>query len=198
MKRLIKHPLSIYTILFFIIILIVFVPFLIGGGSLIWNADGITQHFPALIQWHHDLRNLFLNHKLPSAWDWNISLGQDYLQTFSYYVMGDIFTYPLILVKSTHLIEYYNLMILIRLWLAGAALIFVAPRLTKHTFSNWVLSAGGIIYTFSGFTAFIAFEHPFFINPLIIFPLLCWSLSPFYSDWSLEIINHHGRLDPLE
>ncbi|AEJ23244.1 glycosyltransferase [Weissella koreensis KACC 15510] len=179
MKRLIKHPLSIYTILFFIIILIVFVPFLIGGGSLIWNADGITQHFPALIQWHHDLRNLFFNHKLPSAWDWNISLGQDYLQTFSYYVMGDIFTYPLILVKSTHLIEYYNLMILIRLWLAGAALIFVAPRLTKHTFSNWVLSAGGIIYTFSGFTAFIAFEHPFFINPLIIFPLLCWSLIRF-------------------
>lgn len=179
MKRFIKPALSIYTILFLIITLLVFVPFLVSGGSLVWNADGITQHFPALIQWHHDLQNLFFHHNFPAAWNWQIGLGQDYLQTFSYYVMGDIFTYPLIFVKTSHLIAYYNLMILVRLWLAGATFIFVAPRIAGHSFPNWVLSAGGLIYTFSGYTAFIAFEHPFFINPLIIFPLLVWSLIRF-------------------
>lgn len=179
MKRLFKHALSIYTMLFLIIAIIVFGPFLLTGNSLIWNADGITQHLPALIQWHHDLQNFFFDHQMPAAWDWNISLGQDYLQTFSYYVMGDIFTYPLIFIKATQIVSYYNIMIIIRLWLAGAALIYVAPRLTDHRFPNWILGAGGLIYTFSGFTAFIAFEHPFFINPLIIFPLLCWSLIRF-------------------
>jgi uncharacterized membrane protein YfhO len=175
-KNIRHNPLFIYSLFFSILIVLIFAPYALMGSSLIWNADGITQHYPALMQWHHDLHNLIFRHELPAMWNWHIGLGQDYLQTFSYYVMGDIFTYPIAFIKTAHVLDYYNVMLIVRLWLAGLSFVFVAPRLLKTNISAWILSLGAISYVMTGYTSFAAFEHPFFINPLIIFPLLIWSL----------------------
>ena len=59
---------------------------------------------PALVQWQGDLKNLLFNHEWPNAWQWQVGLGADYLQTFAYYTMGDIFTYGVALVSKAHVL----------------------------------------------------------------------------------------------
>lgn len=159
-----------FTIIFLLIVLIIFAPTFITGNTLIWNADGITQHYPALLMWREQLRTIIFHHHWTATWSWHLGLGADTVQTFSYYNMGDIFTYPVALISKTAVPFFYSVMVIVRLWLAGLAFIWATKRLRPT--SNFAQTIGAICYTFSGYTAFATFEHPFFINPLIIFPLL--------------------------
>ncbi|BDR57723.1 hypothetical protein XA3_01640 [Xylocopilactobacillus apicola] len=135
-----------------------------------WSGDGIAQHYPALVQVHQDFQNLLFHGKPLAMWQWKVGLGQDYLQTFSYYVLGDPFFYPSILVPEAWLPDYYSIMVIVRLYLAGLAFVFAAKRLIKVR--NVPIALGAIVYIFSGYSAYSVFSHPFFVNPLIIFPLL--------------------------
>lgn len=172
--KLIKRPYLFYSLLFAIISLVVFGPNLIGGGTLIWNGDGISQHYPALVQVHKDFQQLLFHGKSIPLWQWNVGLGQDYFQTFSYYVLGDPFFYPSILFPESFLTDYYSIMVIVRLYLAGISFIYTAKRLvSSQSFSR---SLGALVYVFSGYTAYSTFSHPFFLNPLIIFPLLILSI----------------------
>lgn len=160
-----------YTALFIIIAIITFAVVPISKSTLIWNSDGIAQHYPALVYWHDMLRNLVFHHHMWNQWTWNFGLGSDTTQILSYYVMGDIFTYPVMFFSKAHIAGYYSVMVIVRLFLSGVSFIFVARKLLK-TDHNWTVLAGSIVYLFSGYSAYVTFAHPFFINPLIIFPLL--------------------------
>lgn len=164
-----------YTFLFFILAICLFAPYYFTNTSLIWQSDGIAQHYPALVQWQSDLKNIIFNHKFPINWSWQLGLGNDYYQTFSYYTLGDIFTYGTAFISEKHLLTYYNVMIIIRLYLAGLACLMFIQHWFKSS-PTWQYQVAALTYVFSGYTAFSAFEHPFFINPLIIFPLLIWSM----------------------
>ncbi|BDR57722.1 hypothetical protein XA3_01630 [Xylocopilactobacillus apicola] len=142
---------------------------------MIWSGDGIAQHYPALVRFHHDLQELIFCGKSISLWQWNIGLGQDYLQTFSYYVLGDVLLYPAVLFPASFLPDYYSIMVIVRLYLAGLAFIFAVRRLVKAR--DFTLGLGGIVYVFSGYTAYSSFAHPFFLNPLILFPILIVQLQ---------------------
>lgn len=169
-KKNLGNPYLQFTFYFLLICLFVFLPYFFTGSSLIWNADGITQHFPALLSWRETLRTLIFNHHLISQWNWHIGLGADYLQTFSYYTIGDIFTYPVAFIPVKAVPIFYSLMIPVRLYLAGISFIWASKYFNK--FSAQAQSLAAISYTFFGYTAFAAFEHPFFLTPLIILPLL--------------------------
>lgn len=160
-----------YMIVFAVIAFFIFAVVPATKSTLIWNSDGITQHYPALVYWHDMLRKLLFHHQLWTQWDWNIGLGQDTIQTFSYYVMGDIFTYPSVFFHTSQLATYYSVMVIVRLFLIGISFVFVARRLT-HFHHNWTILTASIVYVFSGYSAYVTFAHPFFLNPLIIFPLL--------------------------
>lgn len=127
-----NRPVIIYTILFGILSMFIFAPYYFTDTSLIWQSDGIAQHFPALVHWQEDLKNIVHNHTLPTNWQWQIGLGADYYQTFSYYTLGDIFSYGAVLVSKAHLIAYYNWMVIVRLYLAGIAFLLTA----QHWFKN--------------------------------------------------------------
>lgn len=164
-----------YTILFFILAIFIFAPYYFTNTSLIWQSDGIAQHYPALIKWQSDLKNIIFHHTLPSDWSWKLGLGADYYQTFSYYTLGDIFTYGVAFISKTHLIMYYNIMIFVRLYFAGLSFLTFIRHWFKEA-PNWQYQLASLTYIFTGYTAFATFEHPFFINPLIIFPLLILSM----------------------
>lgn len=165
-----------YTLWFLIIGILVFAVVPLSKSTLIWNSDGIAQHYPALLYWRKLLRGLIFHHHLFSQWDWNIGLGSDTFQVFSYYVMGDIFTYPAIFFSQAHMAAYYSIMTVLRLFLAGIMFIFVAKRLLPHAKTTSILTAS-FVYVFSGYTAYVTFAHPFFLNPLIILPLLIYSIN---------------------
>lgn len=160
-----------YLLLFIMIGGAIFLPYWVTDTTLIWSHDGLKQHLPALITWHDTLRNLVLHHQWPNLWQAHQGFGQDYFQTYAYYVMGDIFTYPSLFFKESALGTYYSVSVLLRLFMAGFSFIFVVRRL-PITISHHGTVLGALIYTFSGYANFAAFRHPFFLNPLIIFPLL--------------------------
>ncbi|MDI4585233.1 YfhO family protein [Oenococcus sp. UCMA 14587] len=164
-----------YTIFFAFLIIAIFAGTFLTRSSLIWNADGISQHYPALAYWRKILRAwIFYHHSLPS-WSWHIGLGQGTVQTFSYYNLGDIFTYPSIFVSLTHLGIYYSIMILVRLYCVGLSFIWAAKRFIPTAGKNSLI-IGSMTYIFTGYSAYAMFTHPFFLNPLIILPLLAYGL----------------------
>lgn len=167
-----------YMALFFITAIVIFLPYALTGTSLVWQSDGITQHLPALMQWQSDLQHLFSTGSWPTQWTWQVGLGTDYYQTFSYYTLGDIFSYGVGFVSAQHVLAYYEWMLLLRLFLAGVSAL-VAIKYFTHNTNPWINASAALMYVFTGYTAFSAFEHPFFINPLIILPLLIVSFDYF-------------------
>lgn len=165
-----------YSVWFGLVALIIFVPYVLSGTSLVWQSDGITQHMTALAQWQQDLKHLFGTGEWPAQWSWQIGLGADYYQTFSYYTLGDIFSYGVGLFGAKHLLAYYEIMLLVRLFLAGASVLWAIKYFTKSD-NTRINTIASLAYVFTGYTAFSAFEHPFFINPLIILPLLVVSFD---------------------
>lgn len=91
---------------------------------MIWNGDGLGQHYIALTYYGKYLRGivgeLFSNGNftLP-LWDFSIGYGGDILTTFNYYVIGDPLNLLSILVPASKTEYLYSFLVLLRLYLAG-------------------------------------------------------------------------------
>lgn len=170
LDRIKKSPITIYTIIFIIIFSLYYIVFVQDGKTLIWSGDGINQHFSILYDFNEMIRNFI---KDPSAgfpeWSWNIAYGSDVIGAYSYYVIGDLFSYLSLLFPLNKLEFAYNLLIVLRLYCTGLAFIYYSKRMR---FSNYGSILGSIAYAFSGFILMSAIRHPYFINPLIILPIV--------------------------
>lgn len=164
-----KSPIFIYTIIFFIVFSLFYLMFIKANKSLIWDADGIRQHYSILYNFNETIRSFIKN---PGAgfpeWSWSIGYGNDLIATYSYYVLGDLFDYISLLFPLNKLELVFNLLIVIRLYCVGIAFILYAK---KMKFSKYASILGSVSYAFSGFIFMSAIKHPYFINPLIILPL---------------------------
>ena len=166
-----KSNLPTYLIMFLIVVGTILLPYWFTDTSLIWQADGLSQHLPALIHWQKDLHHLLATGDWPSQWNFQIGLGSDYYQTFAYYTLGDIFSYGAAFISSKHVVSYYSIMIVVRLFCAGLAFLVAVRHFTKY-WQPVINTIASLVYLFSGYLALSMFSHPYFINPLIIFPLL--------------------------
>lgn len=163
-----------YTILFCMFAGIICAYFAIQGKSFIWGpqSDGMRQHYISLVYYGEFLRSLprqiFVEHTFP-MWDFQMGYGADILTTLHYYTIGDPLNLLSALVPPRYTEYLYDFLILLRMYLAGAA--FSAYCLYRgRTHAATLL--GALIYTFSGWILFCGFRHPLFINPCIYFPLL--------------------------
>lgn len=165
-----KSSVIIYTMIFIIIFSLYYVVFLQEDKTLIWSGDGINQHFSILYDFNEIIRNFIKNPSSGiSEWSWNIAYGSDIIGAYSYYIIGDPFSYLSLLFPINKLEFAYNLLIALRLYCAGLVFICYSKRMK---FSNYGGILGGISYAFSGFVIMSAIRHPYFINPLIILPLV--------------------------
>lgn len=165
---------SIYTVSFLIMAFLVFFWFLVLGKSMVWNDDGWKQHIKALTYYAKYLRQifrtLFQEHRLViPQWDFHISEGADILQTLHYYVIGDPIAALSALVPSDKIHIFYGVSMVFRIYLAGIAFSELAFG-TGRTNIYGIL-AGALSYDFSSWTM-RAIEHPYFLNPMIYFPLV--------------------------
>lgn len=169
-KSIKNYPIIIYTIIFLFVFSLYYGLFLIEGKTLIWKSDGINQHFSILYDFNEIIRNFIKN---PSngimEWSWNIGYGSDIIGAYSYYVIGDPFSYLSLLFPLDKLEIVYDFLITLRLYFAGLAFTLYCRRMR---FSNYGTILGSISYSFSGFIIMSAIRHPYFINPLIILPLV--------------------------
>ena len=177
----------VYTVSFLVIALFVFFWFPVLGKSMIWNDDGWKQHIKALIYYAKYLRQIFRSllqeHRLViPQWDFYISEGADILQTLHYYVIGDPIAALSVFIPSDKIHIFYGISMIFRIYLAGIAFSELAFG-TGRTNTFGIL-AGALTYDFCSWTM-RAIDHPYFLNPIIYFPLFILGIE--------KIINHTKR-----
>lgn len=179
-----KYCYGIYTLMFLLMCITAFLPFFIEGKSFVWGAgveDGLSQHFSALAYYGEALREFFCNllagHPKLVMWDMSLGYGADILSTLNYYAIGDPLNllYGFVSPKNTE--TMYDFMILLRMYLAGITFIMYARKMKKRSYGTVI---GALVYVFSGFCFRLGLRHPFFINPMIYFPLLCLGIEKIY------------------
>lgn len=179
-----KYCYGIYTLMFLLMCIAAFLPFFIEGKSFVWGAgveDGLSQHFSALAYYGEALREFFRNllagHPKLVMWDMSLGYGADILSTLNYYAIGDPLNllYGFVSPKNTE--TMYDFMILLRMYLAGITFIMYARKMKKRSYGTVI---GALVYVFSGFCFRLGLRHPFFINPMIYFPLLCLGIEKIY------------------
>lgn len=158
----------IYTVTFFFLLPVVFLSFLLEGKSFVWYMDGLNQHLAMLMYYGELLRDFLAGHGFPMV-DYKIGLGYDTISTLSYYVLGDPFALLSIFMTKENSVIMYNLLILLRFYLAGVSFIMMMKYWKKDGMGAVL---GALIYIFSGFTLFSCLRHPYFMNPLIYLPLM--------------------------
>lgn len=187
MRRLGKVPVWLaYTVVFIILTCIIYSPLYLDGRSLIWTVDGISQHLPILTAFQRMLKGIGTQSLF--GWSWNLGLGADQMTTFAYYVVGDPFNYLVVLFPTTKIEFAYQFLILLRLYATGLAFLTFAKM---WRFSRLSLLIGALTYTFTAFALRIGMHHPFFLLPLIFFPLLCWGIERVFRGkpwWPLAIV----------
>ncbi|GAX00624.1 YfhO family protein [Secundilactobacillus silagei] len=161
-----------YTLTFLIIVTATFGALHATGHSIIWNLDGIAQHYPILTEFYRILHGTA--HQSLFGWSWNLGLGADQMTTFAYYLVGDPFSYLIALFPANQLELGYTLLTIFRLYVVGLSFIALANH---FHFKNAGSVIGALIYTFNGFTFYVSYHHPFFLLPMIFFPLLCLTID---------------------
>lgn len=179
-----KYCYGVYTLMFLLMCIVAFLPFFTEGKSFVWGAgveDGLSQHFSALAYYGEALREFFRNllagHPKLVMWDMSLGYGADILSTLNYYAIGDPLKllYGFVSPKNTE--TMYNFMIVLRMYLAGITFIMYARKMKKRSYGTVI---GALVYVFSGFCFRLGLRHPFFINPMIYFPLLCLGIEKIY------------------
>lgn len=179
-----KYCYGVYTLMFLLMCIVAFLPFFTEGKSFVWGAgveDGLSQHFSALAYYGEALREFFRNllagHPKLVMWDMSLGYGADILSTLNYYAIGDPLNllYGFVSPKNTE--TMYNFMIVLRMYLAGITFIMYARKMKKRSYGTVI---GALVYVFSGFCFRLGLRHPFFINPMIYFLLLCLGIEKIY------------------
>lgn len=173
MTRVNKRTFLSYTLLFLLIAAIIYTPFLLEGKSFIHQGDGYHQHYPFFRQYLNMIRAFFETGNW-QQWDWSIGLGQDTLLTYGYYVVGDPFVYLGLLFPEGAEELAFHVVMFVRIWTVGASFLLYARQMK---FGHWSSLAATITYTFSHFVIYNVVRHPFFIHPLIFFPLLALGIE---------------------
>lgn len=165
-----------YTLVFAVVFAIAYSFFFFSGKLMVWYDDGRSQHLSSLMYlgvWLREtLGGLFKNHSLNIAtYSFGFGYGGDIIRTLSYYVFGDPLDLLSVFVPSSKTYILYHFLIVLRLYLAGMAFCWLCRVFSKNKSYSATL-AGSVIYVFSGFALFSATRHPYFVNPMIYFPIM--------------------------
>lgn len=164
----------IYTILFFAVSGMVFFWFYYNNKSMVVLGDGMKQHYNSLAYYGKYLREivttLFTTGKLEiPMWDSHIGMGSDIITTLHYYVIGDPLTLLSVFVPASRADILYEALIILRLFLAGVGFSVYCRIMKKSRFAT---ICGSFVYIFCAFSLYSAVRHPFFVTPMIYFPLI--------------------------
>ena len=175
-----KQYYMLYTLCFILSSLFIFIWSLCGRYTLIWHADGWSQHYKALIYYAQYLRSIIIdiirNHELSIPnWDFAFGEGGDVLQILHYYVVGEPFTLFSVFVPTRFMYMYYDAMIIVRLYLAG--MVFSGFCFYMGNRNRYAVMAGALTYVFCYWAIYNASMHPYFLTPLIYLPLLLWGIE---------------------
>lgn len=170
-----------YTIFFALMLAVVYHYFILTNKVAIWIDDGRTQNYTTLVYlgvWIRDMvKNFIHNHSLNIAtYSFSLGYGGDIVQLLHYYVLGDPFNIFTIFVPSSKTIHLYHFLIILRLYFAGFAFSKMCFCFNKNANKIAVL-AGALAYVFCAYAMISGPRHPYFINPMIYFPMIIMGIE---------------------
>ncbi len=160
--------LSAYTIIFGILIGFMIFIFSNLGKNFIMEGDGVKIHISNLAYFRELLIKFIRTGKL-STFTWYIGNGFDVFSNFAYFIFGDFFSYIAILGRTKDIEIMYNIITIIRIYFVGVSFLCY----TRYRKMNNIPSLiGALMYTFSCYMLYAAIRHTYFVNAVILFPLL--------------------------
>lgn len=99
----------------------------------------------------------------------SIGLGGDIVTTLNYYVLGDPLNLLAVFVPVQFTEFLYTVLVIVRLYLSGITFYLYCRY---HGYESDRILPGALIYVFSFYSIAVSIMHPFFLNPLIYFPLV--------------------------
>lgn len=165
----------VYTACFIAVFCIVFSWFLFTGRTFVWQHDGFSQQYKALVYYGRYLRTivraLFIEHRFViPTWDFTIGEGSDIFMALHYNVYGDPLNLLSVIVPTRYTHYLYNFLIFLRMYLAGISFSLLCFETGKK--SRFGILTGAMVYVFCYWALFNAERHPYFLTPMIYFPLL--------------------------
>lgn len=171
-RRLNRRYVRNYTVIFLILALAVYFPFLISGKSLIWTTDGKAQYYPYLYYMGNAVRDfiqgLFHGDWIPKMYDFAIGMGDDVNAVIRFHPLDFLST----VVPGRYTEYLYQFLVLFRIYLAGLAFSAFCFYWNKK---EQAILVGSMIYMTGGYVLTLCTEHPTFGSALIILPLLLLS-----------------------
>lgn len=164
-----KKTFGYYSVIFIMVCCAIYISYFLAGGSFIWKVDGFTQHFLVFNEYMTLLQDV-IRGKGFAQWDWSIGAGADTIISYGYYIIGDPFVYLGVLFPESMREFSFHFLIFVRVWFVGASYLFFAR---KFNVSHRAGLMGALMYGFSFFAIYNMTRHPFFILPMIWYPLLC-------------------------
>ena len=163
---------GIYTSLFVLISSALFLWFRKYDTSFVQNWDAFDQYFPILTYLRKFYREIFANIREGNfsitMFDMNFGYGFDVIQGLFYYGIADPLNFGIALVPENGIMEYYEFLVFLRLYLAGLFYILMCFNFGKVRIMTAITS---FIYIFGGFAIYAGVVHPFFINAMMYLPL---------------------------
>lgn len=175
-----------YSLLFLMLAgLIVFFYYSRGKNLIDYSGDGFRQHFRALAYYAEHvrqiLRNIFIEHTfIIPQWDFSIAEGNDIIQTFHYYGLGDIFAFFSFLVPGKYMNFYYDFAIFARMYASGIAFSCLCFYLKRK--NRMAVLTGSILYAFNSFSVSALSSHVFFISAAVFLPLIILGVEKVFHD----------------
>lgn len=165
---------EIYSLVFVVTFFAVFSPFILGNKTFVWEIDGSYQMLPWLFYVGKFLRRVFEavfhgGFSIP-LFDISLGWGEDiigYLGSNGH--MEPIAALLSALLPLKQIETLYIILIFLRLYLAGLAFLYMCRYFAKDP--AWTI-AGALIYLFNGYTIFCGTCFPYFLDAMVLLPLL--------------------------
>ncbi|MCR5526997.1 MAG: YfhO family protein [Lachnospiraceae bacterium] len=172
-----------YTAAFIMLAAVVLFRFPLYNKTIIWQQDGLKQHYNAILYYGKYLKQIFntliTEHRLElPMWDHSIGYGSDIITTLHYYAIGDPLAALVGLVPEKYCQYFFSALYLLRLYLAGLAFSAFSFYHGNKRFGTMI---GSFIYIFSAYSLVLGLMHPFFVAPLIWFPLILLGIDKIFN-----------------
>ncbi len=171
-----------YTVLFAVSALLVYGYFALYRKTMVWDGDGIKQHYNALLYISRYLRQVaktfLLEHRLElPQWDYYTGYGSDILTTYHYYGIGDPFILLSIFVPMAKMESFYGFLFFERLFIGGLGFSYFS-FIHGHKRSSTLI--GAMIYCFAAFPMVLGIMHSCFLIPVAYFPWILFGAEKIF------------------
>mgnify|MGYP002549086324 CR=1 FL=1 len=148
--------------------LLAFLPTMLwNNGRILLRGDFLTQQIPFMLE---SKRCLLSG---TPFWSWNTFLGANFVGSYSFYVYGSPFFWPLLLVPEKWFTVGVTVMFLLKHVVAALGGYLYLARYVRN---RWYAVLGALLYAFSFFTINSSFYYHF-LDVIALFPFLLVSLD---------------------